>query len=109
MDETLANPDDPAIASSNTARAPVDTIEKNLPIPAEVSKRHPNSTALDKIYKQALKEFHRLKSPVTPNLGAKRPFATQKHCDNKTQNNDPVSEWMSPRKTFKNAQQCQQM
>lgn len=45
-----------------------------LPIPITTT-RLPNSTALEKSYKSALKEVGKLKSAVAPNLGLKRTFS----------------------------------
>ena len=44
-------------------------------------KKTPNSTTLERMYRQALKEMHKLKSPIQPNLTKKRPLSYSSNED----------------------------
>ena len=73
-------------ASRNTAWPPLN--------------RPPNSTTLEKLYNQALKEVHKLKSPIQPNLSKKRHRSISNNDENHARQHD---DWIEPKKTIKNS------
>lgn len=82
------------------------SLDKQWPLFPKNTRALLNSTSLDKIYKSALKEMGKLKSPIAPNLKLKRRHSqspTILNAIDKDHSDSTYAEtWIEPKHTVKN-------